>query len=91
MKVLSRNLTDISKMNSVFENSVNFRRARLGRTYDITFFVCLVSFSLAFFLELTIDFNDLKRKKIAENAVKSTFSAIVETVGLEPMTSTLPV
>lgn len=27
----------------------------------------------------------IKRKKIAENVIYSTFSAIVETVGLEPM------
>ena len=51
----------------------------------------LVSYALAFKSFLAQKFSSLKRKKIAENALFITFSAIVETVGLEPMTSTLPV
>ena len=43
----------------------------------------LVSYALAFKSFLAQKFSSLKCKKIAENVINSTFSAIVETVGLE--------
>ena len=50
--------------------------------YNICF-LRLVSSALAFKTFSARYFSSLKCKKIAENVINSTFSAIVETVGLE--------